>query len=160
MNGREGPRESKIRESLCFHGASAFSLAKSAGTDYSSGEKKRKARTTGEADAPPTEAPKENLMKKSMLVVMLAAMVLCLAVPTPGHARGWGWWGPAFVGGVVVGSALAWPYYAYPYAYPYPYAYAPLPRLRSTSSRNRNTGTTARTRKGIIRTSQAAPAGG
>src|SRR6202022_2462017 len=27
--------------------------------------------------------------------------------------------GPAFVGGVFGGSAIAYPYYAYPYAYPY-----------------------------------------
>ena len=63
-------------------------------------------------------------MKKSMLFVMLAVMVLCLAVPAPGHARGWGWWGPAFVGGAVVGAALAWPYYPYPYAYAQPQVYA------------------------------------
>jgi hypothetical protein len=30
----------------------------------------------------------------------------------------WGWWGP----GVVVGAALAAPFWGYPYGYPYPYA--------------------------------------
>jgi len=31
----------------------------------------------------------------------------------------WGWWGP----GVVVGAALAAPFWGYPYGYPYSYAY-------------------------------------
>ncbi len=82
-------------------------------------------------------------MKKSMLFVMLAVMVLCLAVPALGHARGygwhggWGWWGPAVVGGAALGAALAYPYYGYPYPYygypypyPYPSAYAPPPQTQ------------------------------
>ncbi len=35
-----------------------------------------------------------------------------------GYYGGW-WWGPAFVGGAVLGTALAYPYYYYPYPYTY-----------------------------------------
>ena len=39
----------------------------------------------------------------------------------PGFHRGGGWWWPgAVVGGLALGAALGYPYYAYPYA-PYPY---------------------------------------
>ena len=72
-------------------------------------------------------------MKKWIIFVVLALIVLSFAVPTPGHARGWygyrgGWgWGPgAFWGGAAFGAALAYPYYGYPYryyGYPYPYGY-------------------------------------
>ena len=51
-----------------------------------------------------------------------------------------------------------------PTRYPYPtLTLLPMPSLRSlrsTSGRNSSTGTTARIRRGIIRTSQAVPAGG
>ena len=79
-----------------------------------------------------TKPPKEDRMKKWIVFVILAVVVLCLAVPTPGHTRGgWGWgggwrggWGPgAFWGGAAFGAALAYPYYAYPYRYGYPYGY-------------------------------------
>ena len=46
----------------------------------------------------------------------------------PGYTWGWrggAWgWGPAIVGGALVGAAVAGAYAA-PYPYPYPYAYAP-----------------------------------
>ena len=38
--------------------------------------------------------------------------------------------GPAIVGGVFLGAALAAPYYAYPYPYPYP-VYAPGPTYQA-----------------------------
>ena len=95
-------------------------------------------------------------MKKWMILVMLATVVLSLvAAPTTGHTRGWGWhggwgwWVPgAIVGGVALGAALTYPYWAYPYpyayGYPYPappypyasnpygsYAYAPPPQVQA-----------------------------
>ena len=33
-------------------------------------------------------------MKKRIIFVVLLLTVLSIAAPTPGHARGWGWWGP------------------------------------------------------------------
>src|SRR5687768_11102820 len=38
------------------------------------------------------------------------------------HHRGWGWGGPALIGGLALGAALAAPRYAYGYGYP-AYAY-------------------------------------
>lgn len=62
----------------------------------------------------------------------LAIAMAATAVPTAAQARGGHWgggghywgggWGPGFVGGLVVGSALAAPYY---YGGPYAYAYGP-----------------------------------
>ena len=45
------------------------------------------------------------------------------------HHGGCCWWGPAFVGGVALGTALAYPYYAYPWdlSYGYPYEAYPDP---------------------------------
>ena len=75
-------------------------------------------------------------MKKWIIFVVLALIVLSFALPTPGYTRGgwrgggWGWrggwgWGPgAFWGGAALGAALAYPYYGYPYGYGYPYPYA------------------------------------
>ena len=42
-----------------------------------------------------------------------------------GHHHGhyhYGWWGPGFIGGLALGTALAYPWYAYPYP---SYAYSP-----------------------------------
>ncbi len=86
---------------------------------------------------------KEALMvKRSMLVTILALTVLAFVVPSTGEARrygwrgGWGWYGGgAFAGGVVVGAVVARPWYyapppvyVYPrpvYVYPPAYAYSP-----------------------------------
>ena len=63
---------------------------------------------------------------KSKALVMLAVLVVLLASAVPSYAargggRGGGWWWPgAVVGGLALGAALGYPYYAYPYA-PYPY---------------------------------------
>ena len=72
-------------------------------------------------------------MKKGIIFVLFAAMVLSLAVvpPRPVHAWG-GWWIPgAFLGGALFGAAIAGPWYGYPYyGYPYygyPYPYYPYP---------------------------------
>jgi len=88
-------------------------------------------------------------MKKWIVFVVLALIILSFVVPTPAYTRGgwgggwrggwgggwrggWGWWGPgAFLGGAAFGAALAYPYYAYPYpygGYPYPYAYSQPPQ--------------------------------
>ena len=61
-------------------------------------------------------------------VVLLALLILVSGALMPRHAlaHGFGWWGPGvFLGGLALGAALAYPYYAPPYyAYPYPYGYA------------------------------------
>ncbi len=59
------------------------------------------------------------------MVVLLAVLVLFFGSVVPSHAwarggghfhGGGGWWGPgAFIGGLALGTALAYPYYAYPY---------------------------------------------
>ena len=78
---------------------------------------------------------KESRMKKGMLVVVLVIATVTLAFPQAGHAGGhhyhyYGWYAPgAFVGGALLGAAIARPYYAYPppapvYVYPAP-AYPP-----------------------------------
>lgn len=73
----------------------------------------------------------------TIIAVTLVATVLVL--PTTSHAwrGGWGWYGPGvFAGGVLLGAAIANPYYYAPppYYYPapqpvyaYPPAYAPAP---------------------------------
>ena len=91
-------------------------------------------------------------MKKILSVALVAMLSLALAAPvSAGRGGGGGFhggsrggvrggfhhggfhhdgfhrfgccFGPGFVGGVFVGSALAYPYYGYPYGYPYPYPY-------------------------------------
>jgi len=94
-------------------------------------------------------------MKKILSVALVTVLVFAVAAPVSaggfhgGGGRGGGrggfhhggfhhdgfhrfhrfgcCFGPGFVGGVFVGSALAYPYYAYPYAYPYGYPYAAYP---------------------------------
>ena len=91
-------------------------------------------------------------MRKILSVALVAVLSLALAAPVSAWGRGGGGgfhdggfrggfhhgggfhrfgccFGPAFVGGVFVGSALAYPYYGYPYGYPYayPYSYYPDP---------------------------------
>jgi|GEM_PF-4506396 len=85
-------------------------------------------------------------MKKILSLTLVAVLSLALAAPVSAGARGGGGghggfrggvrggfhhdgfhrfgccFGPAFVGGVFVGSAFAYPYYGYGYPY-YPYAY-------------------------------------
>jgi hypothetical protein len=90
-------------------------------------------------------------MKKILSLVLVAVLSLALAVPASAGGFHGGFrggfdggfhhdgfhrfgccFGPGFVGGVFVGSALAYPYYAYPYpyaaysGYPDP-VYAPAP---------------------------------
>jgi hypothetical protein len=70
-----------------------------------------------------------------IIVALIALISISLALPATSQARGWrgggwGWYGPAaFGGGLLLGSALARPYYYAPppvYAYPPPvYAYPP-----------------------------------
>ena len=66
-------------------------------------------------------------MKRNILVVLLTVLTLSLAFPQKSEANS-GWWIlPAFVGGMILGSAVTAPYgYAYPpprpvYAYPPPH---------------------------------------
>ena len=72
---------------------------------------------------------------KSKVIVVLAVLVFLIgsAVPSDAARGGRGshggfrggccWWGPGVViGGLALGAALAYPYYAYPYS-PSPYAY-------------------------------------
>lgn len=67
---------------------------------------------------------------KKVAIVLLGALVLLagMATPSDAWAHGVGWWAPGlFLGGLALGTALAYPYYAYPYPYSYAYAYpAPL----------------------------------
>ena len=65
-------------------------------------------------------------MKRSILVISLAVLALSLAVPQLSQAHGrYGWWGPgAFVGGVILGTAISRPWYPPPPVYYYP---APAP---------------------------------
>jgi hypothetical protein len=64
-------------------------------------------------------------MKKWPIVLLALLIVLSGAVvPSSAWAHGFGWWGPGvFFGGLALGAALSYPYYAPPYPYPYPYAY-------------------------------------
>jgi len=88
-------------------------------------------------------------MKKILSLALVAVLSLALVAPVSAGGRGGGGgfhggfhnggfhhggfhrfgccFGPGFVGGVFVGSALGYPYYAYPYAYPYSYPYAAYP---------------------------------
>lgn len=64
-------------------------------------------------------------MKRSAVILLAVLIVLFgSAVPSAAWTHGVGWWGPGvFFGGMALGAALAYPYYAAPYAYSYPYAY-------------------------------------
>ncbi len=66
-------------------------------------------------------------MKTTILITMLLVAIFSLALPQPGYSHSH-WYIPgAFVGGALLGAALARPYAAYPapvYTYPAPvYAY-------------------------------------
>jgi hypothetical protein len=81
----------------------------------------------------------EVAMKKILSLALVALLSLTLAAPVSAwRGTGGGFhggfrggfhhdgfhrfgccFGPGFVGGLFVGSALAYPYYGYPYAYPY-----------------------------------------
>jgi hypothetical protein len=73
-------------------------------------------------------------MKKSILVISLIVLALSLGLPQLGHTGGHygghghgypGWWAAgAFVGGVVLGTAISRPWYPPPPVYYYP---APAP---------------------------------
>jgi hypothetical protein len=78
------------------------------------------------------------MIKKAFAIIIVALIGISLALPTTSEARGWrggwGWYGPAaFGGGLLLGAALARPYYYAPvpvYAYPPPapvYAAPPPP---------------------------------
>lgn len=62
---------------------------------------------------------------KAVAIFSITLVGVMLALPTTSHAwrGGWGWGPGAFVGGALLGAAIAAPYYAYPppaYAYPPP----------------------------------------
>ena len=64
-------------------------------------------------------------MKKTVLIVLLLLIGMALAFPQPGYSWGHRWLVPgAFVGGALLGAAIARPAYGYPppapYAYPAP----------------------------------------
>jgi len=64
---------------------------------------------------------------KRVAIVSLGALVLLAGTVVPSEAwgHGVGWWAPGlFLGGLALGTALAYPYYTYPYPYPYAYPYA------------------------------------
>ena len=79
-------------------------------------------------------------MKRAIALLAVLVLLLGMAAPTHAWGRGGGgghfhggfhhggccWWGPgAFIGGLALGAALAYPYYPYQY-YAYPsYAYPP-----------------------------------
>ena len=70
------------------------------------------------------------MKSKTVKIVALVLLVATLAFPGTSHA--WrGWWGPGFfAGGVLLGAALAHPWYAPPPVYVYPppgVVYAPPP---------------------------------
>lgn len=73
------------------------------------------------------------MRSKGIAIIALALVAMTLAVPSTSHA--WrGWWVPgAVAGGVLLGAAVAAPWYAPPppvYVYPYPapqVVYAPPP---------------------------------
>ena len=87
-------------------------------------------------------------MKNKSLVIIIVAMIgISLAIPATsqarwyGHRGGWGWYGAgAFTGGVLLGAAIARPWYytpgyyepapVYPYPYP-PVLYGPPPAYYS-----------------------------
>jgi len=63
---------------------------------------------------------------KRVAIVLLGVLILLAGtvVPSDAWGHGVGWWAPGiFLGGLALGTALAYPYYSYPYPYAYPYAY-------------------------------------
>jgi len=66
------------------------------------------------------------MKSKGIAVIVAILLAVTLAAPSTSHAWG-GWWVPgAFVGGVLVGTAIAHPWYAPPPVYVYPY---PAPQV-------------------------------
>jgi hypothetical protein len=71
-------------------------------------------------------APKEDIMKKSVLIALFLLVGIVLAFPQPGYSWGHRWYGPgvavgagaAFLGAVVSGPRYG--YYGPPAAYGYP----------------------------------------
>ena len=70
-----------------------------------------------------------NIMKGKLIIVFIFLLAVSLGAPSLSHARGhfygrhYGWYGGPFLGGVVVGSAIARPWYYGPppvYVYPAP----------------------------------------
>ena len=74
------------------------------------------------------ETAREVSMKKSILIVLVLALILSIGLPQRAHANSYyynNWWvpGAAFFGGALFGAAISRPY---PYPYPY-YYYPPAP---------------------------------
>jgi len=70
------------------------------------------------------------MKSKGIAVIVVILLAATLAIPSTSRAWG-GWWVPgAFAGGVLLGAAVARPWYppAPVYVYPYPYEY-PAPRV-------------------------------
>jgi hypothetical protein len=75
------------------------------------------------------------MKNKTVAIISVALVGVILALPATSHAwrrggRGWGWGPGAFMGGALLGAAIAAPYYAYPppaYYPPPPVAYTPPP---------------------------------
>jgi hypothetical protein len=66
---------------------------------------------------------------KRQALAMLTILVVLLSSAVPSYAFHGGWWIPgAVLGGLALGTALAYPYYAYPYP-PYAYPYYPPPAV-------------------------------
>jgi len=69
---------------------------------------------------------------KSKIVTIILVTLLAATLITPSTSHAWGgWWVPgAFAGGVILGAAVARPWYAPApvYVYPYPYEY-PAPQV-------------------------------
>jgi len=65
------------------------------------------------------------MKSKGIAVAVVILLAATLVTPSTSHAWG-GWWVPgAFAGGVLLGAAVAGPWYAPPPAYVYPYPYPP-----------------------------------
>ena len=73
-----------------------------------------------------SNAPKEGIMKKTVLIALLLLIGIALAFPQPGYSWGHLWYGPAAVvgaGAALLGAVVGGPRYGYygpPVAYGYP----------------------------------------
>ena len=73
------------------------------------------------------DAPREDKMKKTVLIALLLLIGIALAFPQPGYSWGHRWHGPGVVvgaGAAVVGTVIGGPGYGY-YGPPTAYGYAP-----------------------------------